>query len=356
MQSLEIYRGKKVLVTGHTGFKGGWLVNWLDLLGADVIGYALDPIYDEGVFQKTGIGSKISDYRGDIRDYKKLSNLFIETEPEIVFHLAAQPLVLESYRDPRETFEVNTQGTANILEAVRNTKSVQACVCVTTDKCYENKEWIWGYRENDEMGGHDPYSASKGAAELVIASYRRSFFDGAGKTAVASARAGNVIGGGDWSENRLIPDIIRAIKCNKSINIRNPNAIRPWQHVLEPLYGYLILGQKLVEFGQEYAQAWNFGPYTNQSYSVGQIVDRIIKYAKKGSRIDFPEGDQLHEANTLRLDITKACQRLKWKPELSIDDAVRYTVDWYFNDSNLTPLELTGNQIEEYQKFADQRA
>lgn len=351
MDFLKCFKNKKVLVTGHTGFKGGWLTIWLKMLGADVYGYSLEPIHENGIFTVTGIGNEINDLRGDIRDSGKLHNVFQNIQPEIAFHLAAQPIVLESYEYPRETFEVNTQGTVNVLEAIRNTASVKAAVMITTDKCYENREWIWGYREDDPMGGHDPYSASKGAAEIAIASYRRSFFKGNITTGIASARAGNVIGGGDWASYRLVPDIFRAIEKGNIIDIRNPLSTRPWQHVLEPLGGYLLLASKLLSDPQIYAEAWNFGPYTHHNRPVKDVVNLIIQFAKKGSWSDVSNVNKKHEANLLLLDISKANQKLGWHPALTFDEMIRFTTDWYMGYKDNDAMELTRLQILKYEEL-----
>lgn len=344
----DFYKDKKVLITGHTGFKGGWLTIWLKMLGAKVVGYSLDPIYENGIFQSSGIAGQIKDYRGDIRDLRKLIELFKKEQPEIVFHLAAQALVLESYKNPVETFEVNIQGTVNVLEAIRQTQSVKAAVMITTDKCYENREWIWGYRENEPLGGHDPYSASKGAAEIVISAYRRSFFMEDGKPAIASARAGNVIGGGDWSENRLVPDIIKAIMGNQTIEIRNPHSIRPWQHVLDPLSGYLQLGSALHKSPKQFSEAWNFGPFTHDVHSVKDIVENIISFSGKGTWKDISRPGQMHEAHLLMLDITKAVQKLNWQPVLEFQEAVKLVVEWYKNALHGDTLAFSQNQIKQY--------
>jgi CDP-glucose 4,6-dehydratase len=349
MESLKVFKGKKVLITGHTGFKGGWLSLWLNYLGADVAGYALDPKYPDGIFTLSGISKDIRDYRGDVRDLKYLKKVFGEVQPEVVFHLAAQPLVLESYKNPVETFDVNIMGTVNVLEAIRNTSSVKAGVMITTDKCYENREWIWGYREDEPMGGHDPYSASKGAAELVISSWRRSFFSKNEEPLIASARAGNVIGGGDWCENRLVPDIIRALLSGSPIELRNPEATRPWQHVLEPLSGYLKLGALLVEGNTRYAEGWNFGPYVHEVHSVREVVEAMLKMAGKGTWIDRSEGVKQHEANLLILDITKAIQKLKWMPTLSFDENIRLTLEWYMNYKSQDVRALSLQQIKYFE-------
>lgn len=349
MDFLGVYKGKKVLITGHTGFKGGWLSLWLQHIGAHVSGYALDPEFSDGIFNLTGIGKNITDHRGDIRDLSSLMKVFHAEQPDIVFHLAAQPLVLESYRNPVETCDVNIMGTVNVLEAIRSTSSIKAAVMITTDKCYENRDWIWGYREDEPMGGHDPYSASKGAAELVISSWRRSFFNKNEAPLIASARAGNVIGGGDWCENRLVPDIIRALLSNSPIELRNPNATRPWQHVLEPLSGYIKLGALLLEGNSQYAEGWNFGPFVHEVHSVQKVVETMLKMAGKGTWINRSEGIKQHEANLLILDITKAIQRLKWMPTLSFNESIRLTLDWYLNYYNKDVRELSLNQIKYYE-------
>jgi CDP-glucose 4,6-dehydratase len=349
MDFFNIYKGKRVLITGHTGFKGGWLSTWLHLLGADIYGYALDPLHEQGIYSMSGISSKINDHRGDIKDKSKLSDYVNYIKPDFIFHLAAQPLLLESYKNPVETFEINTLGTVNVLEAIRQCPTVKAGVFITTDKCYENKEWVWGYRENEPMGGHDPYSASKGAAELVISSYRESFFREKGKTAIASARAGNVIGGGDWADFRLVPDIFRAIESGKTIELRNPNATRPWQHVLEPLSGYLLLGAKLFEHPQRFAEAWNFGPFVHEIHSVADVVKEIIKYTGKGDFKDVSDSDKLHEANLLMLDISKANQKLGWYPVLNFKETIQMTSDWYMKFRDTDVFELTKKQILTYQ-------
>ncbi len=348
MKILNSYNSKRILITGHTGFKGGWLSIWLNLLGAEVYGYALDPMHKNGIFTASGIGNRINDIRGDIRDLDNLIKVVQSIAPEFVFHLAAQPIVLESYQNPAETFATNTQGTVNILEAIRHTPSVKAAVMITTDKCYENREWVWGYRENEPMGGHDPYSASKGAAELVISAYRRSFFNGNDKPAVASARAGNVIGGGDWAGYRLVPDIFRSVAAEQTIELRNPNATRPWQHVLEPLGGYLVLGAKLFENRERFADAWNFGPYLQDVHTVKAVVEHIIKYAGKGEWKDISQPGRLHEANLLMLDISKAMQELKWKPLLTFEETIQMTTDWYLNYTKQDVLKLSQKQIAEY--------
>ena len=327
-----IYKNKRVLITGHTGFKGSWLALWLSELGAKVTGYALAPETDPSHFALLGI--KINHIEGDIRDRKKLQDVFKAYQPEIVFHLAAQPLVRRSYRDPALTFDTNIMGTVNLLEACRVTSSVRVIVNITSDKCYENQEWVWGYRENDPMGGYDPYSASKGAAEIVTASYRRSFFnnDDYGKnheTLVATCRAGNVIGGGDWSEDRLIPDIVRAIQKGETLQIRSPEATRPWQHVLDALSGYLLLGQKLLEGNTTYADAWNFGPSDTDTLRVRELCARFEALWPTARFKWAEEPPTLHEASTLKLDCSKAHTLLQWHGKWSADQTIEKTVEWY---------------------------
>lgn len=359
--NFDHFKDKKVLITGHTGFKGGWLSIWLELLGARVSGIGIDPQSEKGVFAASGIGPRLHDHRADIRDLDRMLAIFAQEQPEVVFHLAAQPLVLESYRNPVDTFAVNTQGTANILEAIRQTPSVRAAVMITTDKCYENQEWVYGYRETDPMGGHDPYSASKGAAELVISSFRRSFFAGGKPTAIASGRAGNVIGGGDWSDFRLVPDIIRALEAGRALEIRNPAAVRPWQHVLEPLAGYLLLAQRLLETPEPFAGAWNFGPLPHSVHPVGRLVDGFFKYFnEKGAGTaagwqDTSDPAQPHEAGLLMLDISKAIHRLGWTPALNFQETIAFTADWYIRYKTENVLSLCREQIKQYQNLWNSR-
>lgn len=348
----NFYKNKRVLITGHTGFKGSWLCIWLCALGATVIGYGLDPYTEDDNFVVSGLDNKVIDIRGDIRDCEKLERIFAKYKPEIIFHLAAQALVKESYENPKETYETNVMGTLNVMECIKNSISVKVSIMVTTDKCYKNIEQIWGYREDDPMGGYDPYSSSKGCAEILIDSYRNSFINPKdykthGKS-IASARAGNVIGGGDWSRDRIIPDCIRALKENKDIEIRNPGAIRPWQHVLEPLNGYLLLASKMYEDGVSYCSGWNFGPNSDSIVSVGNIVETIIKKWGSGKCLDVSRHNAPHEANLLKLDCTKAKTYLKWSPKLNVDEAIKLTVDWYkeFNDKDMFDLCL--NQIKSY--------
>jgi len=329
----EFWAGKRVLITGHTGFKGSWLAIWLNELGANVAGYALDPYSPRDNFVICGISDKIIDIRGDVRDYGKVLSVFNDFKPQIVFHLAAQPLVGLSYQIPKETYDINVGGTVNVLEAIRMTDSVAAGVMVTSDKCYENKEWVWGYRESDSLGGFDPYSSSKGAAEVVISGYRNSFFNPVNfqihRKAIASVRAGNVIGGGDWSQNRIIPDCIRALEQDIPIEIRNPNSIRPWQFVLEPLFGYIILAQKLCESPEKYSEAWNFGPDLNSPVSVKEIAEQAIKFWGRGTWVDTSDRTTIHESSLLTLDCNKAKMKLGWHPNFNAEKAIEMTVAWY---------------------------
>jgi len=320
------YRGRRVLVTGHTGFKGSWLALWLTELGAKVTGIALAPDTDPNHWSLLGL--EMTDHRHDVRDAEEVARIVSACRPEIIFHLAAQPLVRRSYRDPLETWSTNVMGTVNLLEAARLAGGVRAIVTITTDKCYENREWPWGYRENDALGGHDPYSASKAAAEIAAASYRSAYFHGEDAPLLATARAGNVIGGGDWSEDRLIPDLVRAVAAGRSLEIRSPQATRPWQHVLESLSGYLLLGQRLLEGQKEFGQAWNFGPEPDGNRTVAEVLTRMQEH--------WPELawhttalPQPHEANLLYLDSAKARSRLGWQPVWALPEALAATAAWY---------------------------
>lgn len=330
----NVYRNRKVLVTGHTGFKGSWLACWLLELGARVIGYSQPPPTSPSNFAASSLDGKMISIIGDVRDVDGLTSVFLEHQPEAVFHLAAQPLVRLSYLQPRETFETNIMGVVNLLEAARRSESTRMVVNITSDKCYENREWAWGYRECDPMGGHDPYSSSKGCSELVTAAYRRSFFDSrrpeGRKTALATARAGNVIGGGDWADDRLIPDCVRALSAGREVVIRSPLSVRPWQHVLEPLSGYLWLGALMLKDGDSLSDGWNFGPELTDTLTVGQIADLFIQGWGNGSWISPEPGHpNPHEATYLRLDCSKAYHLLGWRPVLGIRDAVQRTVEWY---------------------------
>ncbi len=348
----NVYKGKTVLVTGHTGFKGSWLSIWLYELGANVVGYALDPYTDRDNFVLSKIGDKIIDIRGDVRNSGKLEKVFTDYQPEFVFHLAAQPLVRYSYENPVETYSINVMGTINILEAIRKTKSIKVGVMITTDKCYENKEQIWGYREDDKLGGYDPYSSSKGAAEIVINSWRKSFlnpddYDKHGKS-IASVRAGNVIGGGDWAKDRIIPDCIKALENGKNIEIRSPKSVRPWQHVLEPLSGYLLLGEKMYNEPIKYAEAWNFGPELSSIIPVWDIAQMIIDNYGEGELKNVSKSNVPYEAKLLALDISKARFNLGWKPTLGIDETVKFTVEWYKNYKSGDVYHLCNKQIKDF--------
>lgn len=350
------WQGKRVFLTGHTGFKGSWMALWLQSLGAKVTGFALPPPTQPSLFELANVESGMHSVIGDVRDPDLLLDAMREAQPEIVLHMAAQPLVRYSYQHPVETYATNVMGTVHLLEAVRIIGGVKAVVNVTTDKCYENREWVWGYRENEPMGGYDPYSNSKGCAELVTASYRSSFFNPADYarhgTAVATARAGNVIGGGDWAQDRLIPDIIAAFEKGQPVDIRNPNAIRPWQHVLEPLRGYLMLAERLYTEGPAFAEAWNFGPNDDDARPVGWIVEALVEQWGGDARWQQDAGEHPHEATYLKLDISKVRQRLGWQPQLRLADALRYIVDWAKQrQAGADVRTLTLGQIQNYQSL-----
>jgi CDP-glucose 4,6-dehydratase len=351
----NIFNGKKVLLTGHTGFKGSWLAIWLKELGAEVYGYALPPYSDQDNFVTTGLAKQIKHFEGDVRDGAKLTGYFAEIQPDIAFHLAAQPLVLLSYNDPVGTFETNLMGVVNFFEAVRKTPSVKVAINITSDKCYDNKEWVWGYRENDPMGGKDPYSASKGCAELITSSYLHSFFNNS-HCLVASARAGNVIGGGDWAKDRIVPDYFRAYKAGQKLTIRNPHATRPWQHVLEPLSGYLCLAASLYEKGDKYVGGWNFGPEDTANYSVKDLIDKMLLIDSTGG-YEIPENAvKPHEATLLKLDISKAVNYLNWRPVLSFDETAEFTVSGYKDDISANDiLSKRVGQIKLYTNKAIQK-
>jgi CDP-glucose 4,6-dehydratase len=352
MESMGIdpifWKNKRVFLTGHTGFKGGWLSLWLNSLGAEVHGFALSPPTTPNLFQVAKIESCLkSSTIADIRDINTLKDLVVKIEPNIIFHLAAQPLVRQSYLNPIETYSTNVMGTVNLLESIRHVSSVKAVVNITTDKCYENQEWLWPYRENEAMGGYDPYSSSKGCSELITAAYRRSYFSEAG-IHIASARAGNVIGGGDWAQDRLIPDFIRALRNKKTLAIRSPNAIRPWQHVLEPLSGYIMLAEKLYSEGATYASAWNFGPSEDDAKPVSWIVEKLAANIPNSTwKIDT--NPQPHEANYLKLDSSKAKKLLNWKPRWRLDQALDQIVNWEkAYQSNDDMYKICINQIHDY--------
>ena len=324
----NFWRGKRVFLTGHTGFKGSWLSLWLQSMGADLYGYALNPPTNPALFDEAQVAQGMSNVIGDIRDYDSLFEALKQSRAEIVIHMAAQPLVRFSYDQPVETYATNVMGTVHLLEAIRQVGGVHAVVNVTTDKCYENKEWVWGYREDEPMGGYDPYSNSKGCSELVTSAYRRSFFQKS-DIALGSARAGNVIGGGDWALDRLVPDILRAFERKESVVIRNPYATRPWQHVLEPISGYLTLAQKLYEEGQSYAEGWNFGPKEEDAKPVQWIVEELVHDWGAGASWQLDCGEHPHEANYLKLDISKAKARLGWVPQWSLAKALGEITAWH---------------------------
>ncbi len=349
------WRGKRVFLTGHTGFKGAWLSLWLQQRGAVAHGYSLEPPTTPNLFHAARVAEGMESCLGDIRDLTHLQRELSAFRPEIVFHLAAQPLVRLSYREPIETYAVNVMGTANLLEAVRGCGGVRAVVVITTDKCYENQEWPWPYRESDRLGGYDPYSSSKAAAELVTASYRSSFFSpeqyANHGVAVATARAGNVIGGGDWAADRLIPDIMRSFEAGIAVPVRHPNATRPWQHVLEPLRGYLLLAEALYDEGSAYNGGWNFGPRDLDALPVRQIVNRVSQLWGEDARWELDEQPHVHEAGQLRLDWSKAAKQLDWRPTLSIEEALRLTVAWYVAGRRGKDMRsFTLEQIAAYQQ------
>ncbi|UFS71313.1 CDP-glucose 4,6-dehydratase [Geomonas sp. RF6] len=352
----EFFRGKKVFLTGHTGFKGSWLSLWLHALGAQVTGYALPPPTTPSLYRLCRIDEMVHGIEGDVRDAEGLARAIEDATPEIVIHMAAQPLVRRSYRAPLETYQTNVMGTVHLLEGVRRTPSVRAVLNVTTDKCYENREWPWGYRENEPMGGYDPYSSSKGCSELVTAAYRSSFFNPSGcggvpqhRAAVASARAGNVIGGGDWAEDRLISDCIAALMKDEPVQIRNPHAIRPWQHVLEPLSGYLLLARSLYEEGERFSGAWNFGPRDDDARPVEWIVSRLCGLWSGKASYELSGDDHPHEASYLKLDCSKARAELGWRPVWSLETALEKIVEWanaFRDGADLRTVSL--DQIRQY--------
>jgi CDP-glucose 4,6-dehydratase len=350
------WQRKRVLLTGHTGFKGSWLSLWLQSMGAQVTGYALAPPTNPSLFEIAEVGQGMTSVIGDIRDLPKLQSVFAEHQPEIVIHMAAQPLVRYSYQNPVETYFTNVMGTVHLLEAVRNTSGIKAVVNITTDKCYENREWVWGYRENEPMGGFDPYSSSKGCAELVSSAYRSSFFNANNYAqhgvAIATVRSGNVIGGGDWAQDRLIPDILAAFEQGRRVDIRNPHAIRPWQHVLEPLSGYLMLAERLYTDGQTFAESWNFGPKEEDARPVQWIVEHMVR--SWGNDVSWRQDSSIqpHEASYLKLDISKARNRLDWQPALKLQDALELVIDWTKQRQTGVDMgKLTLAQIHDYQNM-----
>ncbi len=346
---LSSYKNRRVMITGHTGFKGSWLAFLLHEIGADVLGYALAPADEKNHFDLLGLDKLIQHVEGDIRDEKKICKVMNEFKPEFVFHLAAQALVRLSYFDPINTFSSNVMGSVNLLEAVRKCDSVRSLVYITSDKCYENIEWIWGYRENDRLGGHDPYSASKAAAEIVFSAYQRSFFFEREDLGAASARAGNVIGGGDWAVDRIVPDCIRAIEKGESIFLRNPNATRPWQHVLEPISGYLLLGASLRDEPEKYKGAWNFGPPSSDVRTVLDVAKYMIKGFGKGDISTGTIENNHHEAQLLQLNCDKSHQLLSWYPRWDAEQTLNKTAEWYKEISNGTDAtSITKKQLKEY--------
>lgn len=358
--NIDFWRGKTVFITGHTGFKGSWLSTWLIQLGAKVVGYSLPPSADQFLFNSTELKDRIDSLEGDICNIDLLSSALKKHNPEIVLHLAAQSLVRESYRDPIKTYMTNVMGTVNLLEACRSATNVRSIVNVTTDKCYENREWVWGYREDDRLGGLDPYSSSKACSELVTHAYRNSFYGNAAQINllpnIATARAGNVIGGGDRATDRIIPDMVEAIKIGKPCNIRNPTSIRPWQHVLDPLCGYLMLAEQLYKAGDQYCGAWNFGPSINHSKSVHYLTSSFSQlWGAPKSVLNFLEVNktmQPYEARTLALDSSRANHLLDWRPVLNIDDALFFTVEWekkYLATG--AAYDITVDQIDKYQNL-----
>ncbi|MDE1462271.1 CDP-glucose 4,6-dehydratase [Spartinivicinus poritis] len=353
MVDKAFWNGKKVLITGHTGFKGSWLTVWLKHYGAEIIGVSLGIPTTPSFYEKAKLDDGIVNIFADIRDTQKIKDIFSEFKPEIVFHLAAQSIVRRSYIDPVDTYGTNVMGTLSVLEGIRCINTVRSAIMVTTDKCYENQEWAWGYREIDQLGGYDPYSSSKGAAELLISSYRNSFFPktqyDSHQTGIASVRAGNVIGGGDWAEDRLIPDIICSLRKNRDIILRNPYAIRPWQHVLEPLSGYLLLAEKLFTEGNDFSEAWNFGPRDQEAKEVQWIVEAMVKIWDERITWSIDADNQPHEAFYLKLDCSKAFSKLGWEPQWKLFDAIKKTVEWYqveVEDGDLNSITL--QQINDY--------
>ena len=362
------YRGRRVFLTGHTGFKGSWMALWLTMLGAEVHGFALEPPTNPSLFEEARVRNHLASHTiGDVRDIENLARALTSARPEIVFHFAAQPLVRLSYREPRQTYDTNVMGTVNLLDAVRTVDSVRVCQVVTSDKCYENREWVYAYRENDPMGGFDPYSSSKGCVELVVAAWRRSFFNTSDLAkhgvSLSSVRAGNVIGGGDWAEDRIIPDCIRSLQKGESILVRNPHAIRPWQHVIEPLSGYLLLAARQWDEPTEFADAFNFGPTSSGNITVREIVERVLHGWGQGAWHSPPSKTATaardpHEANFLKLDITKATTLLGWRPAWTVEQAVEQTVGWYRRRAagSFDAAKYCGEQIESWTRVRGDRA
>ena len=352
----KFWENKRVLITGHTGFKGSWLSLWLQAKCAITVGYALPPPTKPSLFEVANVEKEMVSIIGDIRDLENLQTVITKHRPEIIIHLAAKPLVRYSYKNPLETYSTNVMGTINVLEAVRQSNSVKVAVIITSDKCYENREWLWGYREDEAMGGHDPYSSSKGCAELVASAYRRSYFSDNNSTGhqvhMATTRAGNVVGGGDWAEDRLIPDIMKALMENRPPFIRYPHAIRPWQHVLEPLRGYLGLAEKLWHHGKNFTEAWNFGPNDADSQSVAWVTDRIISLWGEGARWEADSAHHPHESTYLKLDCSKAKSLLGWVPQLDLTTALNWIVEWYKAYLQKRDMrQFTQTQISRYERL-----
>ena len=353
----SFWQGKRVLLTGHTGFKGSWLSLWLQLLGADLVGYGLQPPTDPNLFQLAGVADGMISILGDVRSLSHLQQVVTQYRPEVIIHMAARALVRESYINPVDTYATNVMGTVHLLEAVRQVGGVRVVVNVTSDKCYENREWVWGYRENEAMGGRDPYSSSKGCAELVTGAYKNSFFNPQDYqqhgVAVATARAGNVVGGGDWATDRLVPDIVKSLMANKTVIIRNPQATRPWQHVLEPLNGYLTLAEHLYNRGSVFSEAWNFGPDDSDVKPVCWVVEQLLCYWSGEVSWERDRSAQPHEANCLKLDSSKARARLGWTPKLDLKTALSWVVEWtqYFQ-SGADMRIVTEDQINQFMETA----
>lgn len=357
---VDIWQGRRVFVTGHSGFKGGWLSLWLARRGAVVRGYSLDPSTDPNLFTVASVGTVVDDVRGDTRDYGGLEASMVEFAPEVVFHLAAQPIVVRSYAEPLTTYSTNVMGTVHVLEAIRKTPSVRAVVCITTDKVYHNQEWVWPYRETDTLGGHDPYSASKACAEIVTAAYRSSYFPTQEfekhGVLVATVRAGNVIGGGDWAAYRLIPDFVRAFTAGNSVLIRRPAATRPWQHVLEPITGYTMLAERLLARQTQFASSFNFGPNYDDAWPVERMADKVVKLWGEGASWVRDSAPAPHEDHFLQLDASRARYELGWRPRLRTENALEWTIDWYRAWKEGKDMkEVTWKQIEDYEKLSRER-
>ncbi len=354
MKFNNIFRGKKVFITGHTGFKGSWLTMWLLSLGASVKGYSLEVPSNPSIFEALGLCNEIDDCRGNILNEEKLQQELSSFNPDFVFHLAAQAIVKRSYDNPKEAFETNGMGTFNILNAIRSVPSVKVCLIITSDKCYENVEWEFGYRETDRLGGRDPYSASKACAEIIFASMVNSFFNDRGNPKICSVRAGNVIGGGDWAANRIVPDAVVAAASDNVLKLRFPNSTRPWQHVLEPLSGYLLLAQRLWESSDYHGLSFNFGPGADVVKSVAELVDEMNKYWPKIGYETTNSLPNIHEASLLKLNCDRAIHRLNWTPTLSFEETVKFTTEWYrsFYENGMQDLGITKSQIQAYEEIA----